>query len=119
MTMTSLHWNHSSHNDHKLVNFNIPKYLLNNFDNLNRFKRNSRTQTMISLIENYIRSEHKLMKEDDTLNLMITDVQKRNRDSLKRDFKKDSMEVKEEFEPPMIPLTSDDIDWEDRLNGLG
>ena len=114
------HWNPSLVNDYKLVNFNVPKYLITNFDNLNRFKRISRTSTMIHLIENYIRSEHQKMKEDSTLNLMIKDVEDRNREDIKREIRKDVREVRDEYEPPMIPVSSDyeNDDWEKDLMRL-
>ena len=111
MTTQSLHWNPSSQNDHKLVNFNVPTYLISNFDNLVRFKRVSRTSMLVRLMEDYMRSEHQKMKDDGSLNLMINDIGQRNREDLKKEFRKDIREVREEYEPPMIPMTSDyDID---------
>ena len=115
--MTSLHWNHSSHNDHKLINFNVPKYLISNFDNLVRFKRVSRTSMLVRLMEDYMRSEHQKMKDDGSLNLMIKDIGQRNREGPKKEIKKDIRAVREEYEPPMIPMTSDNDDWQ-RENDL-
>jgi len=97
--------------DHKLVNFRLPNYLITNFDNLVKFKRVSRTSMLVHLIETYCRSEQKRLKEDDHLNEFVVELTKRNNKDLKKQIKK---EVKDEWEPPMIPYSSDD-DWEDRL----
>ena len=117
--------------DHKLINFNVPKYLITNFDNLVRFKRVSRTSMLIHLMENYIRMEKKRMEDDNSLNLMIKDVEKRNKESLKNQMMGLKKGVEYELEPPMIP-TSSDRSWTDHseedpndlsgigwLNGLG
>ena len=106
--------------DHKLINFNVPNYLITNFDNLVRFKRVSRTSMLIHLMESYIRTEKKRMEDDDTLNLMITDISVRNREDIKREIRKDVKEVKDEYEPPMIPISSDydNDDWENELMRL-
>lgn len=104
----------NSLSDHKLINFNVPNYLITNFDNLVKFKRVSRTSMLIHLMESYIRTEKKNMEDDDTLNLMINDLSVRN----KKDLKK---EIDEELEPPMIPTFRDDLnndDWED-VSGVG
>ena len=93
--------------DHKLVNFNVPNYLIKNFDNLVRFKRVSRTSMLVHLMETYIRSESKRLREDNDLNKMIVDLKHRNRKEIKE-------EIKENWEPPMIPYSSDE-GWEDRL----
>ena len=113
-------WNNSSHEDHKLVNFNVPKYLIINFDNLVRFKRVSRTSMLVRLMEDYLRSEHQKMKDDGSLNLMIKDIGQRNREDRKNDIKKDIREVRAEYEPPMIPISSDydNDDWENDLMRL-
>ena len=104
----------NSYTDHKLINFNVPKYLIKNFDNLVKFKRISRTSMLIHLMENYIRSEKKRMEDDNSLNLMINDVEVRNRKSLKESLVGLHKDIKTEYEPPMIPYQSDD-EWEDRL----
>ena len=66
---------------------------------------------LVHLIETYCRSEQKRLKEDDHLNEFVVELTKRNNKDLKKQIKK---EVKDEWEPPMIPYSSDD-DWEDRL----
>lgn len=63
---------------------------------------------MIHLMENYIRTEKKMMEEDDTLNLMINDIEYRNRQSIKEEVIGLKKEIDEELEPPMIPYTSDE-----------
>jgi len=66
---------------------------------------------LIHLMESYIRREKKLMEEDNSLNKMLVDVQQRNRKDLFKNLKKD---MDEEYEPPMIPLTTD-RSWDDYL----
>ena len=92
--------------NHKLINFNAPNYLIQNFDNLVRFKRVSRTSMLVHLIETYCRSEQKRLKEDNQLNQMVVELTDRN-----------ATPTKVDWEPPMIPYSSDD-DWEDRLMKL-
>ena len=100
--------------DHKLINFNVPNYLIKNFDNLVKFKRVSRTSMLVHLMETYCRSEQRRLKEDNILNEMINDIEHRNRQSLKDQMIGIQKEISEELEPPMIPYSSDD-EWEDRL----
>lgn len=104
--------------DHKLINFNVPKYLITNFDNLMRFKRISRTSMLIRLMEEYVRSEKKNMEEDNTLNLMINDITKRNKDDLKKELVGLRKEVREEYEPPMVPQFDDHQNdgWSEETN---
>lgn len=110
----------SSLSDHKLINFNVPNYLITNFDNLVRFKRVSRTSMLIHLMESYIRTEKRRMEDDDTLNLMITDISVRNKKDIKKELIGLKREIDEELEPPMIPLTNDlhNDDWDD-VSGVG
>ena len=60
------------------------------------------------------------MKDDGSLNWMINDIGKRNREDLKKEIRKDVKEVRDEYEPPMIPMTSDygNGDWENDLMRL-
>ena len=105
--------------DFKLINFRVPNYLINNFDNFVRFKRVSRTSMLIHLMESYLRTESKQMKEDGSFNQMIHTISKNNREDLKQQLRNDLKEVKEEWEPPMIPTFSDnEFDWEDRFRNL-
>ena len=93
-------------NNHKLINFNVPNYLINNFDNLIKFKRVSRTSLLVRLIETYLREELLLMKKDNELSESFKKI--------KDKFDKPKTLIKEK---PMIP-NSNDIDWEDRLSNL-
>lgn len=114
MVTTSLNFS----SDFKLVNFKVPNYLIQNFDNLVRFKRVSRTSMLIHLMENYIRTEKQNMKTDDVLNELIIDISKRNRTSIKNELQKMKDEIIDN-EPPMIPYSYDNgVDWEDRLGRL-
>lgn len=114
MVTTSLNFS----SDFKLVNFKVPNYLIQNFDNLVRFKRVSRTSMLIHLMENYIRTEKQNMETDDVLNELIIDISKRNRTSIKNELQKMKDEIVDN-EPPMIPYSSDNgVDWEDRLGRL-
>ena len=93
--------------NHKLINFNVPKYLINNFDNLVKFKRVSRTSMLVRLIETYLREELLQMKKDNELSESFKKI-KHKFDKPKTVIKKDE---------PMIPHSTD-IDWEDRLSNL-
>ena len=115
MEMTSPNFS----DDHKLINFNVPIYLIKNFDQLMRFKRVSRTSMLIRLMEDYLRSETKQMKEDGSLNEMLNTISKNNREDLKQQLRNDLRQIKEDWEPPMIPTISDnEFDWEDRFGNL-
>ena len=60
------------------------------------------------------------MKDDRSLNLMINDIGQRNREDLKKEIRKDIREVRKDYEPPMIPISSDydNVDWENELMRL-
>lgn len=105
--------------NHKLINFNVPKYLINNFDNLVRFKRVSRTSMLIHLMETYIRLEKKRMEDDNSLNLMIKNVEQRNRESLKNQMIGLKKVVEDDYEPPMIPISDDHLSADDWSNISG
>lgn len=108
--------------DHKLINFWVPKYLITNFDNYVKYKRMSRTSVLIHLMENYMRTEKQQMEKDGELNEMIQSISENNRMDLRGLLKKDLHQLTEdEYEPPMIPYTSDNNvveDWEERLRGF-
>ena len=75
---------------------------------------------LIHLMENYIRLEKIRMDEDNTLNLMISEVENRSRKSIKEELVGLQKEISEELEPPMIPMMEDDYskdDWSD-ISGL-
>ena len=94
-------------NNYKLINFNVPNYLINNFDNLVKFKRVSRTSMLVRLIETYLREELLQMKKDNELSESFKKI--------KDKFDKPKTVIKKE--EPMIPHSTD-IDWEDRLKNL-
>lgn len=75
---------------------------------------------LIHLMESYIRTEKRRMEDDDTLNLMITDISVRNKKDIKKELIGLKREIDEELEPPMIPLTNDlhNDDWDD-VSGVG
>jgi predicted DNA-binding protein len=43
--------------DYKLVNFNVPRDLIDKFDYINRRKSTTRTSTLLSLIEGWVREQ--------------------------------------------------------------
>ena len=68
-------------------------------------------------MENYIRVEHKRMENDNKLNLMIDEVEVRNRKSIKDKLVGLHREIEEETEPPMIPMSNDhNGGWEESLS---
>ena len=96
--------------EHKLINFNVPKYLIKNFDNLVRFKRVSRTSMLVHLMEHYIRSEKKRIEEDGDLTSLINNIEMRNRKTIKEEMVGLHREIEEEFEPPVPPTIPDEPD---------
>ena len=117
---------------HTLVTFNVPNHLKNNFDELSKFKRVSKTSILNQLIEWYCRNERKELEGDDKLNHLIQDLKIRNHVK-KTKVKKEPVigtwgQVKtpndelEEWDPliePVIENVSGDTDWNDPsgLNG--
>jgi len=114
----------------KLINFNIPLNLINDFDDLIKFKNVSRTSILNRLIENYIRVEFRLLETDNRFKRLLSDVRLRNKKVPKPEIlneflkhqpvhKSITEELHEDYIPPDIPsLTqtlSDDFDWETRL----
>lgn len=99
-------------NDYKLVNFNVPNYLINNFDEMVKFKRMSRTSTLIGLMELWLRSEVKKVESDNNFNNLIMDMKLRNKttETLKTDKVNE-----EEFPPTPIFTVNDDYDWKERF----
>ena len=89
--------------DYKLVNFNVPKYLIENLDNMVRFKRMSRTSFLIQLIEQSLITEKKRIEEQGKLNFLIKDIEEKNRKILKNEMIGLQREIEEEFEPPVPP----------------
>ena len=109
-------------NDYRLINFNVPNYLIKNFDNLVRFKRVSRTSILISMMESYLRSEYQKMKDDDDLNHLINDIEGRNRSKVvsvsKEPVREWSVGRDNSYYPPTIPSFNDFRDEENFKNEL-
>jgi len=97
------------YNNYKLVNFNVPNYLISQFDDLIKFKRKSRTSILLTLMETYLRDEITQIQKDNELTKTFKSIKE------KYENPKPKKVVKEQ---PMIPLSFDDIDWEDRLSNL-
>ena len=105
-------WINSPSNNYKLVNFNVPNYLITNFDELVKFKRISRTSMLITLMESYIRTEVLKLKEDDNINKLITNVK------LRSNTPTQTLKKNDPSQSPVTPKFSDDnmgenIKWED------
>ena len=98
-----------SSNNYTLINFNIPTYLKKNFDSLVKFKRVSRTSILNQLIDRYVRFELDQIEKDNRINSLMSDVEKRNQKSLKKEIKKTINEIEEDKLPPSIPLQIDDV----------
>lgn len=91
-----------------LINFNIPNHLKKNFDQLVNFKRVSRTSVLNSMIEEFCRREFKLIKEDDKLNDLITNIKKNNLPKINQ--QKTSSWEDSYDEPVNIPVSDDYFD---------
>ena len=86
-------------NECKLVNFNVPNYLINQFDDLVKFKRKSRTSILLTLIETYLRDERTQIQKDNELTKTFKSIKE------KYENPKPKKVVKEK---PMIPYSIDD-----------
>ena len=92
----------SSFESCKLVNFNVPNYLIRNFDNLVKFKGMNRTTMLIHLMESYIRSEKRLMEDEGTINRMIVECEERNSKRFKNELKKIRDQFEDDLPSPII-----------------
>lgn len=68
--------------NHKLINFNAPRYLLQNFDNIAKHKSITRTSMLITLMERFVRDEVDQIEKDNRLNHLISEIDERSRKSL-------------------------------------
>jgi hypothetical protein len=106
--------------DYQLVTFNVPFHLLNNFDELRKFKRVSRTSMMLNLMEKFVRNETKQLKEDDQLNHFIRDVKLRNSDPKVPSFNKKKSQSFGRWEDSYLdddlPTTPTIDDWRDGIS---
>lgn len=93
-------------NHYKLVNFNVPNHLINSFDEMVKFKRLSRTSTLISLMEGWLRNEVRKMDEDDKFNDLVMDLKTRNRQTT-------HLQRQTDEELPPSPIFTNNYSWED------
>ena len=100
----------NSFNDCKLVNFNVPNYLISQFDDLVKFKRKSRTSILLTLMETYLRDERTQIQKDNELTKTFKSIKE------KYENPKTKKLVKEQ---PMIPYSIDndmgDDFWKERI----
>jgi hypothetical protein len=118
------HWNIFSTNqrsDTKLVTLRVPNYLCNDFDQIVKFKRGTRTSYLVNLMESFVVSEVNKIKETNRINEFISDIQKRNPTTTplrksKNSFRRDRDDYEETYyEPLMVPTLDEEVDWQDRL----
>lgn len=95
---------------HILVNFNIPYHLKKNFDQLSKFKRVSKTSILNSMIEEFCRTELRLIKEDGLLDDFMTDMQNRKLDQSRQMVSNRDFSTREPFN---IILTNNHYDLDD------
>lgn len=121
------HWNTFSTNqrlDTKLVTLRVPNYLCNDFDQIVKFKRGTRTSYLVNLMESFVVSEVNKIKETNRINEFISDIQKRNPTTTplrksKNSFRRDRDDYEETYyEPPMVPTLDEEVDWQDRLTSF-
>ena len=67
----------NSFNDCKLVNFNVPNYLISQFDDLVKFKRKSRTSILLTLMETYLRDERTQIQKDNELTKNLKSIKEK------------------------------------------
>ena len=114
-----------TNSNHSSITFYCPIHLKTSFDELVKFKRISRTSIINYLMEQYVRSEYKLMEEDTKMSSFINDIKLRSDSNTVRKIKKSderrskwSVE-KDDYEPPMIPISDDHLSADDWSNISG
>ena len=103
------------------ITFYCPNHLKNSFDDLVKFKRISRTSIINTLMENWLRSEHQQLKEDNKLQSLLNEVKLRSHKNKPLKPTPQKQMVDEYDEPPMIPMSNDEHfkdDWSD-VSGIG
>jgi hypothetical protein len=115
------------------ITFYCPNHLKHSFDELTKFKRISRTSIINTLMENWLRTEHQQLKEDDNLQTLLNDVKIRTHQKIgKSRIKQTKSETKSNWfsntfrnddldDEPLIPLSTDNNhidDWNDP-SGIG
>ena len=115
------------------ITFYCPNHLKHSFDELTKFKRISRTSIINTLMENWLRTEHQQLKEDDNLQTLLNDVKIRTHQKIgKSRIKQTKSETKSNWfsntfrnddldDEPLIPLSTDNnyIDDCNDLSGIG
>ena len=103
--------------DTKLVTFRVPFHLVNDFDELVKFKRGTRTSYLVGMMDTFIRSEVKRLKETNRINEFISDIRERNTvveplTKTKQQLRKTRTDYDETYyEPPMLPSLGDGFGW--------
>ena len=108
---------------HSSITFYTTNNLKTSFDELVKFKRMSRTSVINTLMENFVRTEIKLMKEDNNMVSFIKDMKVRSHKNNPPQFKKvDEQTYVETYDPPVPPTVNEPEyskdDWNDP-SGLG
>ena len=115
------------------ITFYCPNHIKHSFDELVKFKRSNRTSIINNLMENYLRTEHHKIKEDQTLQNLLDDVKVRTHQNItKRSSKKSTTPIRStqwlserinvDDDEPMIPHSTDNQqnhidDWDD-ISGI-
>ena len=104
----------NTQSQHSSITFYSPNQLKSSLDELVKFKRISRTSIINNLIEHYVRSEFQMMKEDKKILSFIADLKLRSHQykPLNHNSVKPNPNLKNDYEPPMVPTINDDYDWE-------
>ena len=107
-------WYHSSNDGTKLVTFRVPNSIVNDFDQLIKFKRGSRTSYLVGFMDYFIRSEFNRMKESNRINEFINGITRRNSDTKALPKSSDNVwkSHRDDYEPPMLPKLTDGDDFE-------
>ena len=106
--------NHSSNDGTKLITFRAPNSIVNDFDQLIKFKRGSRTSYLVGFMDHFNRSEFNRMKESNRINEFINGIRSGNSGTGPLPKSSDNVwkSHEDDYEPPMIPKLTDDDDFE-------
>ena len=103
--------------DTKLVTFRVPYHLCNDFDELVKFKRGTRTSYLVGMMDTFIRNEVDRLKESNRINEFISDIKNRNQtvqplSKSKKQWRNNREDYNETYyEPPMVPTLDDGLGW--------
>jgi len=121
---TKTHWKPFSqkttmNDDTKLVTFRVPNSIVNDFDEMVKFKRGSRTSYLVGFMDKFVRTEFKRLEETKRVNDFIHSIKRQNRGT--EDLPKSSDNVwkthRDDYNDPIdIPYIEDD--WENDLMRL-